>query len=76
MKKATLLKIVNVALFVFAVNQAVTGFLRGRINSNVYDLLHGKAAFVLVALALVHLILNWNWVKSALLKRRPRTKPE
>jgi hypothetical protein len=70
MKKATVLKVVNVALAILFVNQAATGLLHDELSHETFELLHQNAAFVLVAAAVLHVALNWNWVRGLFAKRR------
>ena len=68
--KATALKVVNVILALVFLNQAATGLLRDSLSREAFVILHQNAGIVLVACVVVHVVLNWNWVRSALLKRR------
>ena len=63
MSKNKALKVVNVLLLILIVNQAVTGILGAKLPHEVFEWGHERAAFVLLAVAAVHLVLNWNWVK-------------
>jgi len=69
MKKATLLKIVNVLMALLFVNMAVTGVFSGAIGDLV-DLVHVKAGYLFIALAALHIILNWTWIKSTFFKKK------
>ena len=70
MKKATVLKVVNVALAILFVNQAATGMLRDELSNEAFEVLHQGAAFALIAAAVLHVALNWNWVRGLFTKRR------
>jgi len=70
MAKNKALKIVNVVLLVLLVNQAATGILARKVSHEVFEWGHERAAFVLLAAAAVHLVLNWNWVKANYFKSK------
>jgi len=70
MNKAVWLKRVNVVMFFLLVLQALTAMLSGVINPEVFEAIHPVGGGLLVLLGLVHIGLNWAWVRSALLKRR------
>ena len=67
MNKSFFLKIVNPLLFLMFLSQALTGILneivRG-ISQPAFELIHGTGGYILVTLIVIHLYLNWNWVKN------------
>lgn len=67
MSKTFFLKIVNPILFFFSITQALTGvfheFVQG-ISYTAFELIHGIGGYVFATLALLHIYLNWNWVKN------------
>jgi hypothetical protein len=69
MSKNKWLKIVNVVLLVLLVNQALTGMLGMQLPYVVFKWGHKHAAYALLAVAAVHLILNWNWIKANYFKK-------
>ena len=70
MKRNSLLKILNPILAVLLVNQIITGLLHGYLSEEAYEILHGGSGLVFAVAALLHVIMNWNWVKSNFLKGR------
>ncbi len=64
MKRNDALKILNPILAVFFVNQAVTALLGARISYEAFEVFHKGGGRVLIALIIVHFILNFNWVKA------------
>ncbi len=68
MKKNKALKIINPILLILLVNQAVTGLFGTQISHEMFTILHKGGGFVLVGLALVHLGLNFGWVKANFLR--------
>jgi len=72
MSKQTALKIVNPLLVVLLLNQATTGLLHEKLPRETFELLH-SGGWLLVLVSILHLALNWNWVKAAFLRRGSRT---
>jgi hypothetical protein len=68
MKRTSLLKILNPILAVLLVNQVITGLLHGYLSGEAYEILHGGGGLVFAVTALLHVIMNWNWVKANFLK--------
>ncbi len=69
MKKNTMLKITNVVLLLLFVSQALSGLFHRSIPHELFEFLHEFGGIVLIITALIHLILNWDWVRSAFFKR-------
>jgi hypothetical protein len=70
MNRAVWLRRVNVGLFFLLVLQAVTALLSGVIDPEVFEVIHPVGGALLVLFALIHISLNWAWVRSAVLKRK------
>ena len=70
----SVLKVLNPILGVLLVNQVATGLLHGSLSHEAYEILHEGAGILLAAAAVLHVILNWNWVKANFLKRSAATK--
>jgi hypothetical protein len=72
MSKNKALKIVNVVLAVLVINQIGSAFLfeRGAISYTAFEWMHKRGVWVLIAAVVVHLILNWNWVKANYFRKR------
>ena len=64
MKKNTALKIVNLILLVLVINQLMTGFFSMKLSHDAFVLLHKRGAIVLAGFIIVHIILNFNWIKA------------
>jgi hypothetical protein len=64
MKRNTALKILNLILLVLVVNQAVTALLHDKLPHEAFEFFHQGGGTVLIALIVVHIILNFNWVKA------------
>ena len=70
MKKSTLLKIVNPILAGVFLYQVVTGLTHEIIPESIFETVHVAGAFTLIFFVIIHLILNWNWVKLNFFKKR------
>lgn len=64
MKNQTALKIVNPLLGLLIINQAFTGMFHLYLSSRAFAILHEWGGFVLSAMVIVHVVLNWSWVKA------------
>ena len=73
MNKKTLLKIVNVLLGILILNQATTGLFKNILPHSVFEFLHEGGGVTLFIAALVHIYLNWAWVKANLLPGRKQS---
>ena len=69
MNRQKALKVINIFLPVLVIWQLVTAFFRIRIGYETFEKVHFTGGILLGVFALVHLILNWNWVKNAYFKR-------
>ena len=69
MKKSTMLKITNVVLLLLFVNQALAGLFNDFISRGLFELLYEFGGIVLIITVLIHLILNWGWIRSTFFKR-------
>lgn len=75
MDKTKLLKFVNPVLFVSAAIQIITGVLialhlTGGGSEAVFEI-HEHNGFIFAGLVIIHIYLNWEWVKG-LLRRKMR----
>ncbi len=69
MKRNTALKILNPVLLVFFVSQAVTGLFHDKISPDAFEFFHEGGGTILIALILLHIILNFNWFKASYFKK-------
>lgn len=65
MKKNIVLKISNLILLVLFVNQTVTALFHEKLSHEAFEVIHEGAGVILVGLVVVHLILNFSWVKAS-----------
>lgn len=64
MNKLKVLKVLNPLVFLFAVCQAVTILLIKLTSIGWIVEVHEWIGIALLVCILVHLVLNWNWVKA------------
>jgi len=69
MNKKTALKIVNVVIAVLILNQAASVGLRGLIGPEAFELLHEGGGALLLLGVVIHVILNWGWVRATFAKK-------
>jgi quinol-cytochrome oxidoreductase complex cytochrome b subunit len=75
--KFLILKVTNSLLFITFVIQACTGvalafhlsFSRPRVYEAVGEI-HEYAGFIFIILAVIHISLNWSWIRNQLFKKR------
>jgi hypothetical protein len=65
MRRNTALKILNPILFLFFINQATTVLLRDHISFKTFGLFHKTGGAILLCLIVLHIILNFNWIKAS-----------
>lgn len=67
MKKRMVLRIVNPLLFLafLGVAGAAVGRRAGLVDGDLFRLVHPNAGFAFITLAVLHLVLNWGWVRTA-----------
>lgn len=66
------LKIVNSILFISFLIQAFSGLWLFLADSEIIAVIHKYNGLLLIILIATHITLNWNWVKTVLLKIEAR----
>lgn len=66
MKRNSVLKILNPILALLFLNQILAGLFHQSLPRNVFEILHQGGGIILAVATLLHVILNWNWVKANL----------
>jgi hypothetical protein len=69
MQRNTFLKILNPVFGVLMLNQIASGLLREFLPYEVFVILHKRGGLVLAVIAVLHVILNWGWVKASFFRR-------
>jgi hypothetical protein len=72
MAKNATLKILNPILAVLFVSQVLSGIFSSYLSPETFQWLHRRGAIALVAGTVLHVVLNWNWVRATLLPRKSR----
>ncbi len=71
MNKQRMLVIVNIMLGVLVISQFATLFFMEFVGAEWTKEFHEINGFILFGLILVHVVLNWQWIKHNVFKRRP-----
>lgn len=64
-KRNSVLKIVNPLLAVLLLCQMGSGILHGVLPRGVFEIVHEVGGLVLGGAILLHVILNWNWIRTS-----------
>lgn len=70
MSKAKWLMIINPLLLLLVIVQGISGFTRDYFPEWVFKFAHIGTGCALIVLALLHLALNWSWVRANFFKRK------
>jgi hypothetical protein len=68
MNKQKALKIVNILLALMVVGIMTSAISHDFIDEAIFEKVHPLGGFILILLVVIHLILNWSWVKSVYFK--------
>lgn len=69
MNRQLALKIVNPLLGLVFITQVATGLLSSKIPYEVFRPLHKYCGWALTLLVVIHVVLNWSWIKNSLLRK-------
>jgi|APCry4251928276_1046603.scaffolds.fasta_scaffold57259_5 hypothetical protein len=70
MKKNQALKILNPAVGLLILNQAITSSLHEFLPKEFFEAVHAGGGVLLVCGVALHLYLNWNWVQATYLTKK------
>jgi hypothetical protein len=73
MKKNTVLKILNPILGILLINQVLMGLLHDILPHKVFEVLHEGGGIVFAIVVILHIILNWSWIKANFLRKASET---
>ena len=62
--KNFILKIINPLLGVLLINQVLMGLLHDILPHKIFEIMHEGGGIVFAVVALLHVILNWRWIKA------------
>jgi len=69
MNRIKWLKIVTLSLFILILWQALTGLGSDFVPQKIFELVHPAGGFLLVIFVVIHVFLNWGWIKSVYFKK-------
>ena len=69
MKKFTL-KVLNPIIALLILNQVFSALLHGALSRELFEKIHETGGFLLFFGVVIHLLLNWNWVKATYYKKK------
>lgn len=72
MNKNSLLKIVNPIMGLLFIAQILSGLFHRYIPHELFELVHEKGGVLLALLVVIHVALNWGWIRANFLKRKQR----
>ncbi len=70
MKKNQALKILNPAIGLLVLSQAITSSLNDFFPKELFEAVHGGGGVLLVSGVALHLYLNWSWVQATYLTKK------
>ena len=70
MNKAKSLKYINAVIAVLILNQALTGIFHKSLSHGAFEFVHQGAGILLFICVLIHVALNWGWVKTNFFKKK------
>jgi hypothetical protein len=70
MKKNQALKILNPAVGLLILNQAITSSLHEFLPKEFFEAVHAGGGVLLVCGVALHLYLNWSWVQATYLTKK------
>ncbi|HOO76316.1 MAG TPA: DUF4405 domain-containing protein [bacterium] len=77
MNRSRALKVLNPLLALVFLTQILSGVFHEYLDHDVFEVVHETGGIVLAGLVVLHVGLNWNWVKATFFgkKRPPASKP-
>ena len=70
MNKKKSLKYINCIIAVLILNQALTGIFHKSLSHGAFEIVHQGCGILLFIGVLIHVALNWGWVKTTFLKKK------
>jgi len=64
MNKKTAFKIVNIIIALLIISQASSAIFRGLIGREAFEVLHEGGGVLLLVGVIIHVVLNWGWVRA------------
>jgi uncharacterized membrane protein len=70
MSKQKVLLVLNPVMALVLLALAITAMLHVQIPYNIYRILHPGLGYTFLTGVVLHVILNWSWIRTMLLKRK------
>ena len=70
MNRNFFLMILNPIVAILFLNQLLTGILHAVIPKGAYEFFHGGGGIFFAVAVVLHIVLNWNWVKVNYFKKK------
>ena len=67
--KKFILKILNPIIALLLINQVFTALISGALSHELFEKLHQTGGLLLLLGVVIHLLLNWSWVKTTYFKK-------
>ncbi|HBM15611.1 MAG TPA: hypothetical protein DD381_04600 [Lentisphaeria bacterium] len=67
--KQKILKVLNALLAILILTQLLSGIFRKEIGKELFELIHEKGVILLIIVIIIHIILNWGWIKNSYFKK-------
>ncbi len=64
MKRNSILKALNPVLALLFCSLAGSGIFHAKLSHETFEVMHEGCGIAFLGLAILHLILNWNWIKA------------
>jgi hypothetical protein len=68
--KKFVLKVLNPIIALLILNQVFSALLHGALSNKLFEKIHETGGFLLFIGVVIHLFLNWGWVKATYLKKK------
>lgn len=72
--KNSILKMINPILAILLINQVLMALLHDLVPRKIFEVMHGGGGGLFAVAAVVHVILNWSWIKVNFFKKPQSTK--
>ncbi len=69
MNRTKMLKYINPIIAVLAASQLLSGIFNSMLHPETFETLHKGGGVLLFIGVIVHVVLNWGWVKSTYLRK-------
>lgn len=71
MNRITVIRIVNLAIGVLALNQVLTGIFQDFMPRHIFVAVHTAGGLSFAAASVLHIVLNWAWIKANYFRKEP-----